>query len=128
MEREWYEKFRWFATSTGKLVIGGKSAEQNEELVMLFLGKENIILHTSNAGSPFCIILDKPEKNDISEAAIFCAKHSRDWKKNMRDVEVHVFSGKNVYKDRGMKTGTFGVRKIGRKIRVKKEKIENFGI
>ena len=28
-----YQKFRWFYTSSGILVIGGKSAEQNEEII-----------------------------------------------------------------------------------------------
>ncbi len=123
--REWHEKFRWFFTSSGKLVIGGKSAGQNEELMDLFIGKPNMIVHTAEAGSPFCIIAGKPEKTDLKEAAIFCARHSRDWKKNKRDVEVHAFTGKDVYKDKGMKTGTFGVKRIKRKIKVRKEKIEN---
>ena len=28
-----YKKFRWFFTSSGLLVVGGKSAEQNEAVV-----------------------------------------------------------------------------------------------
>ena len=32
-EREWYERFYWCFTSGGQLVIGGRSAQQNEEVV-----------------------------------------------------------------------------------------------
>ena len=28
-----YEKYKWFVTSSGKLVMGGKNAEQNEEIM-----------------------------------------------------------------------------------------------
>ncbi len=31
-KREWYEKFNWFFTSSGLLAVGGRSADQNEEL------------------------------------------------------------------------------------------------
>jgi len=123
---EQYGRFRKFKTSTGKQVIGGKNAEQNEELVKKFIGKSNIIMHTAKPGSPFCVLLRrlKPTKNELKETAIFCAKYSRDWKKNKKNVEVHIFSGKNVYKGEDMKKGTFGVKKI-KKILVKKEELEN---
>jgi len=38
-------------------------------------------------------------------------------------VEVHYFSGKDVYKLKGMKTGTFGVKRI-KKIIVKKKELK----
>ena len=38
-------KFREFITSSGKRVLAGKNAEQNEELVKQFIGKDNIIFH-----------------------------------------------------------------------------------
>lgn len=127
-KKKQYERYRVFITSSGKFVIGGKSAEQNEELVASFIGKENIILHTDMPGSPFCVILGKNKlaKSDIKEAAVFCARHSRDWKKNHKDVIVHVFTGKDAYKDRKMKAGTFGVRKIKAKIKASKRDINNF--
>lgn len=117
-------KFRCFYTSSGKLVLGGKDAEQNE-LIVKQAGKNEIVLHTKAAGSPFVNIKGKANKKDIKEAAIFCARFSRDWKKNKNDVEVHYFKGGDIYKEQGMKTGTFGVKKF-KKIIVKKQAIENF--
>ena len=43
--------------------------------------------------------------------------------KAKKDVEVHVFIGKDIFKVEDMKLGTFGVKKVG-KILVKKEEIE----
>jgi len=118
--------FREFETSSGKKVLGGKSAEQNDELVKQYLGTSNKLLHTAEPGSPFCVITElKTTKKDIEETAIFCASKSQDWRDNHSDVEVHVFSGKETYKTKAMKSGTFGVRKYNT-IKIKKEKIEEF--
>ena len=96
-------------------------------IVKKFIGKNNIIMHTAKPGSPFCIILGKPKKGDLKETAIFCARYSQAWKKpkTKKDVEVHIFKGKDVYKRKEMKIGTFGVKKR-KKITVKKEDIKKF--
>ena len=122
-----FPKHRIYTTSSGKIAIGGKNAEQNEKLVNAFIGKNVVILHTEMPGSPFCVILNEGEtkKQDVKEAAIFCAAYSKDWKQNHNNVEVHIFSGKNVHKTEEMGVGTFGVRKM-KKIIVKKEQIEEF--
>jgi predicted ribosome quality control (RQC) complex YloA/Tae2 family protein len=117
-------KFREFEINSGKKVLAGKDAESNEELVKQFIGKSNKVFHTEKPGSPFCIIENlKPNKKDIQEIAIFCASKSQDWRDNKNDVNVHVFTGKDVYKRKGMKPGMFGVRKF-KVIKVKKKEIE----
>ncbi|MDD5012643.1 MAG: NFACT RNA binding domain-containing protein [Candidatus Nanoarchaeia archaeon] len=119
-------KLREFETSSGKKVLAGKNAEQNDELVEQFIGKGNKIFHTAKPGSPFCVIESlKPNKKDLQETAIFCASKSQDWRDNKNDVAVHVFTGKNVYKEKRMKTGMFGVRKFST-IVAKKKEIERF--
>jgi len=119
-------KFREFVTSSGKKVIAGKDAEQNEELVKQFIGKDNLIFHSSKPGSPFCVIEKiKHTKKDEKETAIFCASKSQDWRDNKSDVEVNFFRGENIYKNSKMKVGTFGVNKY-RTMIVKKREIEKF--
>jgi predicted ribosome quality control (RQC) complex YloA/Tae2 family protein len=116
--------FREFITNSGKKVLAGKNAEQNEELVKKFIGESNILLHTEKPGSMFCVIEEpKPNKQDIMETASFCASKSQAWRDNKNDVIVHIFTGKNTYKKKGMKTGMFGVRKFDT-IKVKKKDIE----
>jgi predicted ribosome quality control (RQC) complex YloA/Tae2 family protein len=114
--------YREYETSKGTKVIAGKTAEQNEKLVRKFIRKSNIIMHTAKPGSPFSVLLGKIKKGDLKEVAIFTARYSRDWKKNKGNVEVHVFRGKDIFKGKGMKIGTFGIKKF-KKIKVKKEDI-----
>jgi len=118
-------KFREFVTSSEKKVLCGRDAESNELLVKQFIGKGNKIFHTEKPGSPFCVIAKalNLSKKDEKEAAIFCASKSQDWRDNKNDVVMHAFTGKDVYKKRGMKTGMFGIRKF-KEIRVKKKEIE----
>ena len=116
------KNFRKFTTSEGQLVLAGKSAEQNEQIIQQSEPDE-FVLHTKAAGSPFCNIKGDASKQDIKETAVFCARYSKDWKQNQKDVEVHVFKGKDIYKDKGMKTGTFGVKRH-KTIIVKKEEIK----
>lgn len=120
-------KFRELLTSSGKLVLAGKSAENNEKLVEQ-VEPEEIVLHTKAPGSPFVNIKDngkKVLKKDIKEAAVFCARYSQDWRDNKKDVVVHHFLGKDIYKRKLMKLGTFGVRNT-KEIVIKKRDIVKF--
>ena len=116
--------FKRFWTSSGKLVLAGKDAKSNEEL-MSDVGKNEEVFHTVASGSPFVNIkASATNKKDRLEAAVFCASKSQDWRDNQSIVKVNRFKGKEVYKEKGMKLGTFGVRKkkvvtIG-KIQIKK--------
>ncbi len=119
-------KHREYTTKSGTKILAGKDANSNEKLVKEFVGKSNIIIHTAKPGSPFCIITEKPKRGDKKECALFCAKKSQDWRDNKKDVIVHVFTGKDVYKGKIMPLGTYGVRK--RKImKIKKIDIQRFG-
>ena len=122
-------KFREFKTSSGKIVLAGRNAENNEELVKQ-AGKEEIVLHTCLPGSCFVNIkadIKEVTKQDIKEAAVFCARYSQDWRDNKKDVFIHIFTGKNIFKNKEMKTGTFGVKNF-KKIIAKKEEIGRFGV
>ena len=43
MEKD-YKKYRWFFTSSDNLVIGGKSAEQNEEIMKDSVSREALVI------------------------------------------------------------------------------------
>ncbi len=120
MEFKDYQKYKWFVTSSGKLVIGGKSAEQNEALLnkLKSSNKDYIIMHTHEPGSPFSAILApiiKTSKSDIEQAAIFTASFSRAWKQGKSKANVDIFNLSQLYKSQSMKLGTWGVKdKINR--------------
>lgn len=116
--------FREFKTKKGTLVLAGKNAKNNEELVAQVKPNE-IVLHTSAPGSPFVNIKGKPKLGDIKEAAIFCARYSKEWKDNKTDIKLHRFYGRNIYKRKDMALGTFGVRKF-KLIKIKKRLIEQW--
>jgi len=119
-------KFREFYTSSKKLVLCGKNAEQNEELIKNHTSLEETVLHTKAPGSPFCVIKSsKPTIKDIKETAVICAAYSKDWKKNQKDVAVHIFKASDISKQKGMKVGTFGVRNA-KEVVVKKQAITKF--
>lgn len=117
-------KFRELLTNRNTLILAGKNAKNNEELIEQ-VQPDEIVLHTAEPGSPFVNIKGKPKFGEIKEAAVFCASYSKDWKKNKRDVLIHKFKGKDVYKRKEMKPGTFGIKKF-KVIRVKKKWIEDF--
>ncbi|MFH1586010.1 MAG: NFACT RNA binding domain-containing protein [archaeon] len=117
-------KFREYYSQQGTLILAGRNASNNEELVNQIKPSEEVF-HTAKPGSPFVNIKGKVKKGDIKEAAVFCARYSQDWRDNKRDVIVHRFKGKDIYKHKTMKLGTFGVKKK-KLIKVKKVDILNF--
>ncbi|MAG11016.1 hypothetical protein CMI44_01755 [Candidatus Pacearchaeota archaeon] len=117
-------KFREILTDRGTIIFAGRNARNNEELVKQ-ARKEEEVFHTDAPGSPFVNIKGKVCREDLKKAAIFCAAYSKDWKKNKSDIVVHRFKGKDIYKDTGMKIGTFGVKKL-KSIKVKKKDIQEF--
>lgn len=47
----WFERFDWFISSENYLIISGKNAQQNEELVKTYLGKRDVYVHSEMAGA-----------------------------------------------------------------------------
>ena len=87
---QWYERFRWFHTSDGFLVLGGRNADQNEDLVKKYLDRGDRFFHTQARGGPVTILkatgpseptreIDLPETT-LDEAATFAVSYSSVWK------------------------------------------------
>jgi len=107
--------YRWFFTKSEKLVVGGKSSTQNDELLRKLKesGKEYIVMHTKAPGSPFVVIRAPPEeifKEDLEEAAAFTGCFSRAWKQGENEAKVDIFTLSQLYKTKNMKTGTWGIK------------------
>ncbi len=120
MEKTEKPKFREWFTSSGKYVVAGKNSLNNEEIIAQ-VEPEETVLHTELPGSPFVNIKGEATKEDIRDAAIFCAKYSQAWRDTKTDVRINVFKGKDVYKNKGMSEGTFGVKKFSTVIAKKKD-------
>lgn len=55
----WFEKFAWFITSDNYLVLAGKDAQQNEQLVKRYLRPGDAYLHAEVHGAATCILRAK---------------------------------------------------------------------
>ncbi|KAK2930045.1 hypothetical protein FoTM2_010385 [Fusarium oxysporum f. sp. vasinfectum] len=57
----WFEKFVWFISSDGYLVIGGKDAQQNEMIYKKYLRKGDVYCHADLHGASSVIIKNNPK-------------------------------------------------------------------
>ncbi len=67
--RFWFEKYRWFISSEGVLVIAGRDAKTNEEVVKKHLGTGDLYMHADIHGAPSVVI--KSEGKEIGDATLF---------------------------------------------------------
>jgi len=100
-KREWYEKFHWFISSEGFLCIGGKDATSNELVIKKHTEKEDLVLHTDMAGSPFFVIKNGKEAGEetIKETAQAVAVYSRAWKLGHTSADVFYVKPEQVSKE-----------------------------
>ncbi len=90
-KREWFERYRWYITSEGYLVIGGRNAEMNEEIVSKHLESNDLFFHTEMPGGSATILKNgqKAGKESINEACEFAAIYSALWKEGKHSGEVY---------------------------------------
>ncbi len=101
-KKEWFEKFRWFVSSEGFLVVAGRDATTNEILIKKQTESGDIVFHTDAAGSPFVVIKAEGReisKNTVKEASEFCASFSRSWKRGLTTTEVYSIKPDQISKE-----------------------------
>ena len=109
-KKHWFEKFRWFISSDNKVVVGGSDATTNDILVKKYAEKGDLIFHTQLPGSPFVIIKGdgkEIKKEEIEEAAIFCASMSKSWSAKATTADVYYIKPEQVKKEFGLPKGSF---------------------
>ena len=88
----WFERYRWFISSDGMLVIGGRDAKTNREVVEKHMEPGDRYLHADIVGAPHVVIKtagrEAPEAT-LKEAAEFAAMHSRAWREGLGSVNVY---------------------------------------
>ncbi|KAK6611853.1 hypothetical protein ACHAPC_003511 [Botrytis cinerea] len=60
----WFEKFIWFISSDGYLVLAGKDAQQSEILYKRYLKKGDVYLHADIRGAASVIVRNNPKTPD----------------------------------------------------------------
>ena len=90
--KEWFEKFRWFVSSDGFLVVAGKDATSNEVLVKKYTEDKDVVFHADIVGAPFVVVKTegkKPSEQCLREAGEFAAAFSRGWREGFGSVDVY---------------------------------------
>ena len=106
---KWYEAFRWFHTSDGFLVIGGRNADENEEIVKKYLSKGDLFFHTQAHGGPATVLkatgpseaydedVEIPARSK-EEAAQFAVSYSSIWKQGKYAADAYMVDHDQVSK------------------------------
>ncbi len=90
-KKKWYENFKWFITSQGRVFVLGKDATSNEILIKKYMDKDDIVFHTFVPGSGFGLLKGGREdtnEDELIECAQFTASHSSLWKQMVYSGEV----------------------------------------
>jgi len=87
MKKKWYHRFRWFFTSDNCLVLGGRDAGQNEELVKRYMEGGDTFVHADVHGASVVIVKGKTERMD--EVAQFAASYSGAWRSGHFSADVY---------------------------------------
>ena len=86
-KNRWYHRFRWFQTSDGVLVIGGRDAGQNEDLVKKYLEGGDTFVHADIHGASVVIVKGQTENWD--EVVRFAAAFSGAWRSGFATADVY---------------------------------------
>jgi len=118
--KKWYNKFRWFRTSDGYLVVGGRDATTNDIVVKKHTEPGDLVFHTEMPGSPFFILKARagvdgkdldgefPEQSK-KEVAQATATFSKAWARQLGSSEVYCVKHDQLKKELGLPKGTFMV-------------------
>ena len=90
--KEWFEKFRWFMSSDGFLVVAGKDAVSNEVLIKRHAKPNDIVFHSDITGAPFVLVKaenKQPTEQVMHQAAEFAAAYSRGWREGFASIDVY---------------------------------------
>ena len=82
----WFEKFLYFISSEGYLVLSGRDAQQNEILYKRYLKKGDVYIHADLQGAAPVVVKNKPGKaqdplppSTLSQAGILAVATSSAW-------------------------------------------------
>jgi predicted ribosome quality control (RQC) complex YloA/Tae2 family protein len=114
--REWYERFRWFTSSEGNIVLGGRDSSSNEVIVKKYMEDNDIYFHADAYGAPHVIVKEGSKATDITlkEAAIFAVSFSSLWKDGYGGGDAYWVKPEQVTKEAPsgeyLKKGAFAIK------------------
>ncbi|KXH74071.1 MAG: hypothetical protein AM326_10145 [Candidatus Thorarchaeota archaeon SMTZ-45] len=91
-KKRWYEKFRWFFSSEGFLVLGGRDVKSNETLAKRHMGANDVFLHAALHGAPYTVVKvpdEAPGEKTLEEAAQFAVTFSSAWQDGLSNGDAY---------------------------------------
>jgi len=89
---KWFERFKWFISSDGILVIAGRDASTNREVVEKHMEANDRYLHADIVGAPHVVVKTEGKEaseGTLREAAEFAVMHSRAWREGLGALDVY---------------------------------------
>ena len=108
--KQWYERYRWFVTTDGHLVIGGRDASSNSAVIRKHMTDDDIVFHAEIHGSPFFLVKNARNQGNentkfIEETAQATVSFSRAWKDGLSSGDAYWVFPNQIKK--GAPTGQF---------------------
>ena len=77
----WFERYKWFISSNGYLVLAGRDAHTNDHLVKKHMKEKDVYVHADVHGAPSVVVKEgsSAKEEDLREACIFAAAQSKAW-------------------------------------------------
>lgn len=101
----WFDRYKWFIAPSGRMVIAGKDAHTNDNIVKKHLKDDDVYVHADLHGAPSTILkkgLDAPNE-DLREACNYALAQSKAWVAALTDGSAYW-----VYTDQVSKTPQAG--------------------
>lgn len=101
--KQWYEKFRWFFSADGFLIVSGRDATTNDILVKKQMQPQDRYAHADFDGAP-SVVIKNPDDEEIpeqtvKEAAQQAVTYSKAWKMNVAADDAYHVAPDQVTKD-----------------------------
>jgi predicted ribosome quality control (RQC) complex YloA/Tae2 family protein len=90
-KQDWYEKFRWFITSEGKLAVGGRDAQTNSTLISRHMEDNDAVYHADLFGSPFFVLKGGKEQKEeeVRQVGQATVAFSSAWKTGLGSADAY---------------------------------------
>ncbi len=89
--KKWFEKYRWFYSSEGYLVLCGRDSQTNDMLVKKHMESNDLYFHADFDGAPSVVIKDGQDSGEETrqEAAKASITFSKTWKAGIGSDNVY---------------------------------------
>jgi len=106
--KQWYERYRWYVSTDGHLVIGGRDASSNSAVIRKHMTENDLVFHAEIHGSPFFLVKNATNQENgtfVEETAQATVSFSRAWKDGLSNGDAYWVFPNQVKK--GAPTGQF---------------------